>query len=472
MKKLYNIIIIAVAAILLAACSKAVLDPLQGIYPAPSVAKLESTLAYDAQKIDGKRYFTLDLAEAGVSGSHGSYSGNGIALFATLVCNDYYLKANTYTNAEAAAAKNGNFITGATSVWDNGTAKSLQSGSITITKNNDNYSLSAILFATDGTPYKLSWKGELTYEADPEVIPLTQVFTAQSNLGNGVKSVTMSLGTADISSTFDMNTWTTTWSGSGNYLAIDLYSEDGFLHEGTYTPCAVGGVIEAGQYGIGYDTEMWGMKFENWGTCWWTVENGVTSAQKILSGNITVARSGSGWLISYGKEGDEIWCEFKGEIPALTSPDTPATFDGTELTKQLLGQSNIANGVNSLTFQFATEDVSSTTEGWTTTWSGTGYYLALDIYSADGTLAAGEYKACATGGQIAEGEFGIGFDTEMWGMTFENWGTCWWTVTDGATSAQKVLDGTVKVEVEGAEYTITLESSIINARYKGAIAIK
>lgn len=467
-------ILFAAAALLLGAssCNKSVLDPLQGLYPAPTVAGLETTLAYSAQKLDGRRCFTLDLSQKGVSGSHGSYSGKGIALFATLIGNDYYLKANTYTEAESAAAKNGNFVKGSTAVWDNGTSKQIKSGNITITQTGGAYTLLAVLFAEDGTPYKLSWAGSLSYEADPEVTALTQVFTAQSNLANGVKSVTLSLGTADISYSFDMTTFQAVWTGTGNYLALDLYSEDGYLHEGVYGPSATGGTIGAGEYGIGYDTEMWGMTMKDWGTCWWTVEEGVTSAQKILGGNISVSRSGSGWIIGYGKEGDEIWCEFKGEIPALTAPDAPIGFDGTELTKQLLGQNNLANGVNSLTLQFATEDVSSTIEGWTTIWSGSGNYLALDIYTADGTLAAGEYKACAIGGQIAEGEFGIGYDTEMWGMTMKDWGSCWWTVTDGVTSAQKVLDGTVTVEAEGEEYTVTLASSVVNARYKGVVTIK
>ena len=108
---------------------------------------------------------------------------------------------------------------------------------------------------------------------------------------------------------------------------------------------------------------------------------------------------------------------------------------------------------------------------WTTTYSGTGNYLALDIYSADGKLAPGTYNACATGGAIGAGEFGIGYDTEMWGTQFFNWGTCWWTVTDGATSAQKVLDGTVTVSLDGGNYTVVLQSSTVNARYVGPIEL-
>lgn len=59
----------------------------------------------------------------------------------------------------------------------------------------------------------------------------------------------------------------------------------------------------------------------------------------------------------------------------------------------------------------------------------------------------------------------------MWGMTMENWGTCWWTVNDGTTSAEKILDGTLTVEVDGETYTITIESSTVNARYIGNLTL-
>ena len=59
----------------------------------------------------------------------------------------------------------------------------------------------------------------------------------------------------------------------------------------------------------------------------------------------------------------------------------------------------------------------------------------------------------------------------MWGTQFFNWGTCWWTVTDGATSAQKVLDGTVTVSLDGGNYTVALQSSTVNARYVGPIEL-
>ena len=47
-----------------------------------------------------------------------------------------------------------------------------------------------------------------------------------------------------------------------------------------------------------------------------------------------------------------------------------------------------------------------------------------------------------------------------------------WAVADGAAVAEaKVLDGTLTVAVDGEIYTITLESSAVNARYIGTLTL-
>ena len=146
----------------------------------------------------------------------------------------------------------------------------------------------------------------------------------------------------------------------------------------------------------------------------------------------------------------------------------------TDLKNCVSATSNVASGTNSVTINLATDGVTATPGAWGTTWGGNGNYLALDVYSADGKLAPGKYNACAAGGTIAAGEFGIGWDPgDLWGigMVFTDWGTCWWTVKDGATTAEKVVDGTLNVALDGETYTVTLESSTVNAKYVGKIAL-
>ena len=230
------------------------------------------------------------------------------------------------------------------------------------------------------------------------------------------------------------------------------------------------------------------MVFENWGTCWWNVAGGAAvAAGKVTDGTVQVLVEGTDLVIKL--KSTLVNAKFTYpvaqfvdgtgapiEVVNLGGGEEPE-FEGTELSVLLSATSNVANGTNSVTINLAEEGISSTQDPttWQTTWEGEGHYLALDVYSADGKLAPGTYTACATGGTIAEGEFGIGWDPgDLWGigMVFENWGTCWWAVSGGAAVAEaKVLDGTLTVAVDGDTYTITLESSAVNARYVGGLTL-
>ena len=326
---------------------------------------------------------------------------------------------------------------------------------------------------------------------DTDYVELTSLISATSNVANGTKSLTINVGQEGLSSTTDPTTWQTVWEGEGNYLALDIYSEDGKLYTGTYNASAVGGTINAGEFGIGWDPgDLWGigMVFENWGTCWWNVAGGAAvAAGKVTDGTVQVLVEGTDLVIKL--KSTLVNAKFTYpvaqfvdgtgapiEVVNLGGGEEPE-FEGTELSVLLSATSNVANGTNSVTINLAEEGISSTQDPttWQTTWEGEGHYLALDVYSADGKLAPGTYTACATGGTIAEGEFGIGWDPgDLWGigMVFENWGTCWWNVSGGAAVAEaKVLDGTLTVAVDGDTYTITLESSVVNARYVGPMTL-
>ena len=326
---------------------------------------------------------------------------------------------------------------------------------------------------------------------DTDYVELTSLISATSNVANGTKSLTINVGQEGLSSTTDPTTWQTVWEGEGNYLALDIYSEDGKLYTGTYNASAVGGTINAGEFGIGWDPgDLWGigMVFENWGTCWWNVAGGAAvAAGKVTDGTVQVLVKGTDLVIKL--KSTLVNAKFTYpvaqfvdgtgapiEVVNLGGGEEPE-FEGTELSVLLSATSNVANGTNSVTINLGEDGISSTTDPttWQTVWEGEGHYLALDVYSADGKLAPGTYTACATGGQIAEGEFGIGWDPgDLWGigMVFENWGTCWWAVSGGAAVAEaKVLDGTLTVAVDGDTYTITLESSVVNAQYVGPMTL-
>ena len=294
MKK--NIFLIGLLLLGLTSCYKSVLDPLKGIYPAPTVLEM-TQVSSAADKVDGQRLFTLDLSD----GSN--------TFHATLVGDAYYLTSNAYTEAAAGAARKGNFILGQTSV--NG--KQVASGTITVTQDGENYTLSAVLFLDDGTPYKVKWAGNIHFDPDPEPVRLTEMLIAQAN-ANG--TVTFKLGTEGMS-VDAMGTPT----GDGCALTADIYSADGYLHEGVYT-AATGDAVGEGQYAPGYEYDLsdWGMGIMHWGTCWWNAGE----ATHISAEAITVEKKGANWVITWGEESTyPHWAVFEGAIEALTPSGAP-----------------------------------------------------------------------------------------------------------------------------------------------------
>ena len=469
MKLIYKIFAVAASILALSSCVESAIGPMTGKYEKPVVYEMNTLASQSVEKGDKYRTFTVEL------------SGDNASMTLKMVNDKYFLADGSYTPAPADQAKKNTYIVGNGGTTFNNIP--VETGSIKVAQGEGTYSFAGILWLADESVIEIKSTVALVYEADPEPVKLSTVLSATSNLANGSQTVTMQLAQDGIYSEMDMNTWQTIWHGEGNYLAIDLYSADGYLHEGTYSASAEGGVVAEGQFGIGYDTTVdfgWGpMEMKDWGTCWWSVSNGAATAKKILEGTVNVSKKGSKWVIELisGEGKGMIWAKFEGAIDALTDPALGGggnvdDTDYVELTKLLSATKN--QGL--LTINMAQDGISSTTDPntWQTIWEGEGNYLAADIYSADGKLYTGEYKACAVGGAVGEGEFGIGYDTTVdwgWGpMEMKDWGTCWWTVADGATSAEKVLDGTMTVAMEGDNVVIKLKSSVVNAKFTYPVA--
>ena len=469
MKLIYKIFAAAASILALSSCVESAIEPMTGKYAKPVVYEMNTLASQSVEKGDKNRTFTVEL------------SGDNASMTLKMVNDKYFLADGSYTPAPADQAKKNTYIVGNGGTTFNDIP--VETGSIKVAQGEGTYSFAGILWLADESVIEIKSTVALVYEADPEPVRLTTLLSATSNVASGTKSLTINLGTNGISSTAEPPTWQPVWTGTGNYLALDIYSADGYLHEGTYTASAAGGTINEGEFGIGWDPgDLWGigMVFENWGTCWWDVADGAaTINQKVTEGSVTVTRKGSKWVIELvsGEGKSMLWTKFEGAIDALTDPALGGggnvdDTDYVELTKLLSATKN--QGL--LTINMAQDGISSTTDPntWQTIWEGEGNYLAADIYSADGKLYTGEYKACAVGGVVGEGEFGIGYDTTVdwgWGpMEMKDWGTCWWTVADGATSAEKVLDGTMTVAMEGDNVVIKLKSSIVNAKFTYPVA--
>ena len=469
MKLIYKLFAVAASILALSSCVESAIGPMTGKYEKPVVYEMNTLASQSVEKGDKYRTFTVEL------------SGDNASMTLKMVNDKYFLADGSYTPAPADQAKKNTYIVGNGGTTFNNIP--VETGSIKVAQGEGTYSFSGMLWLADESVIEIKSTVALVYEADPEPVRLTTLLSATSNVASGTKSLTINLGTDGISSTSEPPTWQPVWTGTGNYLALDIYSADGYLHEGTYTASAAGGTINEGEFGIGWDPgDLWGigMVFENWGTCWWDVAGGAaTINQKVTEGSVTVTRKGSKWVIELvsGEGKSMLWTKFEGAIDALTDPALGGggnvdDTDYVELTKLLSATKN--QGL--LTINMAQDGISSTTDPntWQTIWEGEGNYLAADIYSADGKLYTGEYKACAVGGTVGEGEFGIGYDTTVdwgWGpMEMKDWGTCWWTVADGATSAEKVLDGTMTVAMEGDNVVIKLKSSIVNAKFTYPVA--
>ena len=468
MKLIYKIFAAAASILALSSCVESAIEPMTGKYGKPVVYEMNTLASQSVEKGDKYRTFTVELS-----------GDDNTSMTLKMVNDKYFLADGTYTPAPADQAKKNTYIVGNGGTTFNNIP--VETGSIKVAQGEGTYSFAGILWLADESVIEIKSTVALVYEADPEPVKLSTVLSATSNLANGVQTVTMQLAQDGIYSETDMTTWQTIWHGEGNYLAIDLYSADGYLHEGTYSASAVGGVVGEGEFGIGYDTTVdfgWGpMEMKDWGTCWWSVSNGAATAKKILEGTVNVSKKGSKWVIELisGEGKEMIWAKFEGAVDALTDGGNAGGSDDAdyiELTTLLSATKN--QGL--LTINMAQDGISSTTDPntWQTIWEGEGNYLAADIYSADGKLYTGEYKACAVGGTVGEGEFGIGYDTTVdfgWGpMEMKDWGTCWWTVADGATSAVKILDGTMTVAMEGDNVVIKLKSSVVNAKFTYPVA--
>ena len=409
---------------------------------------LTEVLATDGTRVSPNYVLGVELGTAGAS-----KEGSGAVLDVKFASAAPTLQAGAYTEASEAYAAAGNYITGAegTKLYLNGEEHLVTAGTINVAVQDATYTIEGIVKLSNGENYRISWTGTgLAWNDLPQLKVLNTVMSAQSNIANGQKSITLNLSDGNFTSEMDMTTYQTVYKGAGNYLAIDLYSEDGYLAAGTYSPSAAGGAINKGEYGIGWDPgDIYniGMAFENWGTCWWTVDenaNPQTSAQKITEGNITVALAGNVYTITV--DNNDIYAQFVGEIPAVTKPAEPA--DPWEIAGSIVFQHE------GLSFTMTDDTANNQTSGGAALEGVTLYWLQikdaagalvaeLDLVTKQGaTSVVGEYKVTSYPDEV--GEAGNGFYIDLGAM---GWG-------EGVMSGGTILYGP-----DGTAYVVDAETS-------------
>ena len=247
MKK--NILLICCFVLGLSACYKPVLDPLSGKFPAPTV-------------VEGDGAFTGASATS-VKGDNGRLIGVDLdgttKVHLALVGNKFFLTENTYIEATAAAAQNGNFISGQTTV--NG--KGVKSGRVVVAREavdtekktyslDDVYTINCVLFCEDGTPYRMEWSGKLAFYPDPvigDIIVENQMADTVSDTDAGKKKHLINLidGDGNPSGCFEIFVEPDATSIAGTYICkeyAEMAGEAGLIANGYNIE--YGGVVYSG----------------------------------------------------------------------------------------------------------------------------------------------------------------------------------------------------------------------------------
>ena len=407
MKKILSFL--ALGLLLAVSCEKegpTTVNEITDLYTAPADAKVMTLTGGESTWATDRRYFDLKFSD----------------ITTTLVGYDALLAPGQYV---VGADQIGNAIN--TKV--NG--QNASDGYFTVGERNGQYQITAHF---NGQVYY--WTGTLPFNPDPDPTMLTEVLSAQSNKQNGQNSLTMNLATPGIHQEFDMTTYQQVWVGEGNYLALDIYSDDGYLHDGTYKACAEGGVINPGEFGRGWDPgDIYGIgyEFKDWGTCLWTVANGAATAEKITDGIVNVTsreekvdgKDVTIWTISWGVE-HPVDIVFEGAIPALTKPkkpDGPVQLDYTyvigEPAQCSTSAGEIVSGVMKYPFIISDKGGNEVAylelvlnEGQTAEIEGE--YVSTEYAHEAGQLANGYYLDYSAWGYgiIAGGSYYVGADGE------------------------------------------------------------
>lgn len=472
MKLIYKALAVAASMFALSSCVEEAIEPLTGQHQEPGLYTMTELLSQEISEVAGNKMFIVEVASKGVTGKEGAYKGTGNALVLKFVGEGYKLASNTYTAAGGDEVQTGTYLVGeggsAYYTVKDGKAEGvlLNNGGIKVSEAEDGYTIEGTVWLANGEAMRISSKAKLVYEK--VCTELTQVFNAQSNVASGTNSVTLSLASAGLTSEFDTNTYSTIIKGTGNYLGIDIYSEDGFVHPGVYKPSAKGGEIKAGEYGIGWDPgDLWGigMVFTNWGTCWFSVVDGATSAAHINKGEIVVELDAEG-IYTITVDNGDIYTVFKGAIPAVT----PIPEGQYNMATAFAAINNQPYEKNTVTVKMAEKTLTAKgNKKGVYSFTGTGHYVSVELYSADGTLVPGTYKAAA---KAAEGTFVTGSVQDN-GSGLVN-GSFFSTVTDGkeAGNVELINDGEVTVAENGGVYTITVVFNGKTCTYEGPVTVE
>ena len=485
-------------------------------------------------QVNQNKTITVKLAEAGVEFTAGQWGpqvtgGKGKYLSVDFFSEDEYLAAGTYTpSVDPTKPKKGEYVIGYDVPYDytqwggdkgvnvygaawhtvDATAtpvdalEKITTGNITVAITDGVYTITV-----DNNEIYAQYVGEIpallapAVPADPweltgdaviietEGISMSMTDDTANNgtqAGGALEGVTLWFvelknAAGDVIAWFDLVTKAGSQSLAGEYKVTSYPDEVGEAGNGwdfsQYGPTLIGGTIlfdkaNGKQYNMATDAANIKIT-EDRGQTTIIVKGktdaGVKVAAKYVFGEIKEDEGGEG-------EGGACGCDCDGckDCTGDGEGGGEDAFDGTLLTQFVSFTDYNGNGTKLVGIELASPTLTVTVEEmkWGDyTWNqtvikGSGEHLKIEFYSEDGKLAAGTYTASKENSPKA-GEFGIGYDyseTAVYGST--------WNVyaDDKVASSQKITDGTAIVEVSGDVYTLTLNSSVANAKFTGKLS--
>lgn len=401
-----------------------------------------------------KNVVTVKLATEGVTATYNAatygydYAGDGGYLSVDFICATPTLGPGTYTIAANDRAVAGNFVAGydTTVNWGFGdipmynwgscwfdvangvpTGRHIEKGTITVATANSVYTIEGKFTLADGTALKAVYTGrigEMTPEdgdassdnkapvIEPVKVIVENLFMSQVQNG----TVTLKIATKGITATYNEQTFSYTYAGSGNYLSLDLKVADGVtsLPAGTYLVVPNESAV-AGNAIAGYDTTMdfgWGpMSMVNWGSCWFTVADGQeTGGVHIDSGTVKVSTKGDVFTIVADVKtaaGEDLVVTYTGEIPGMTGggddPEPTPGPGGDEDPTKVVGTVSWS-GVNNEQFH---------NSNWTVVFTDTenGKVVSLIILGNYGDTGFDLNKTYAVDREFSSGSIGANMST-------------------------------------------------------------
>ena len=440
--KLYKFLVGAVTAVMLCSCNEKAIDDLQGLYQAPEDLTFVSATDNGVEKV-GKMTKLFNVAFA---------TANGDVLNMQFVGDTYYLQTGSYIPANAATATKGNDVVEKCSYVrkGGGLAIGLTRGILNVEKDNDNYSVSGSLWLQDGSIIRVKGGGVIEYvPTDP-----MEVGILKSAVNNGDGTITAVFTTGGYTEELDMTTYQMIYTGEGYDLQVTIYSADGKLHPGVYSPGT--GYKPGGQE----EMEYWGQKYlVDVGTIWYTIGNGQKVPTYITAGDIEVTKDGPMYTVTLNQGKGGIYAAYEGPIPEL---DEEGGVEAYWFTNALSKASYAEYGMPILDIVLSNGTVALNAE--TGAVAGTGDIMQFEVYSTDGVLKPGEYKIATTDADFQEGTFRCGYDG--W---FGASGTYYNTVTDGvAGTAAYITEGKLTIagsDMKSVSFTLVAGKKV----YKGTV---